>query len=148
MGDFVHNPAAIADVEHAWYDARGLPVGGFRAGEPICLVIRFRPLTDIKHLVLGVPVWSEDGQFVSAFGTQGRSIIERVAAGARHEIILDIAGLPLNKGRFPAVLAILDGTEYLFRQPIQPLKILDSNAKLSWGLITVPYAWTQKGHRA
>src|SRR5262249_13433081 len=135
MGDFVHNPSAIADVEHAWRDARGLPVGAFQAGEPIPPAIRFRPLADIKRLVPGVPVWSEDGQFVIAFGTQGRSIIERVPAGARHEVILDIAGLPLNKGRFPAVLAILDGTEYLFRQPIDPLEILDSKAKLSWGLI-------------
>ena len=79
---------------------------------------------------------------ITAFGTHGRPIREHLDPG-RHRIDLRIPRLPLNRGEFYPVVAIVDGTEFLYRWPMKPLKIDMSPAPLAWGVVTVDYDWSQ-----
>jgi len=144
MGDFIETPAAITGVEAFWCRSEGTPTSGFAPGQPLALVIRFRTLRRIARLVVGVPVWTEDGVLVSAFGTQARANFDPLAASENHEIVLQVPALPLSKGTYPSVVAILDGAEFLFRRPIEPLTVLDNLASLQWGIVAVDYDWSIK----
>lgn len=142
MHEFYTNDDALADVEHHWIDAEGRRIDSHAGGAPAVLRISFAALRPIRRLVVGVPIWSSDGVLLTAFGTHGRSIHERINPG-RHSIHLHIPALPLNRGVFYPVVAIVDGTEFLYRWPIQPLKIEANAAPLVWGVLTVDYDWSQ-----
>lgn len=140
MHEFLRNDEAIGEVVTHWIDTEGKRVEGYCGGDPAALRISFLARRPIRRLVVGVPVWAADGVFVTAFGTHGRHILEHLAPG-RHRIDLRIPALPLNRGEFFPVVAIQDGTEFIYRWPIQPLKMEMSPATLSWGVVTVDYDW-------
>ena len=134
MGEFIYNRERIDRVAHFWSD---LPDGGAR------LKVEFFAPKAIKRLVVGVPVWTATGVMVTGFGTQGRRIDNEVAQGSGHCIELTVPKLRINRGAFYPVVAIMDGTEYLYRWPMAALNVLENAAPLVWGLTTTHYEWRQ-----
>lgn len=144
MHDFFCNDEAIGDVRHHWFDASGALTQSLNGAEGATLRIQFDAKRRIRRLVIGVPIWSEDGVFVTAFGTHGRAIIESVEPGV-HRIDLRVPALRLNRGRYYPVVAIVDSTEFLYRRPTKPLDVLLSPETIVWGVVTLDYDWVQPG---
>lgn len=145
MHDFICNDEMIADVRHHWFDASGAPTQSLNGAESATLRIQFEARRRIRRLVIGVPIWSEEGVLVTAFGTHGRTIIETITPGL-HRIDLRVPALRFNRGRYYPVVAIVDSTEFLYRQPTKPLDILLSPEPMVWGVVTLDYEWVQLGH--
>jgi hypothetical protein len=137
-GEFVYNTAALESVAHNW-EHRGR--GAAR------LVVEFTALRPVERLVAGVPIWTAKGVNVTGFGSHARPL-KRIAAGTRARLELVIPRLRLNRGVYYPVVAIVDGTEYLYRWPMTPLDVLENDAPLVWGLMTTDYEWRQSERRA
>lgn len=140
MGNFIQNEAAIGEVALAWLDEQGQPMRAFRGAEPATLRISFTSRRNIGRLVVGVPVWNEAGVYVTAFGTQGRFVIENLPPG-RHCMVLKIPTLHFNLGQYYPVFCIQDATEFLYRAPMEPMRVTLSPAPLFWGVVTLGYHW-------
>jgi ABC-type polysaccharide/polyol phosphate transport system ATPase subunit len=134
MGDFAYNRAAVEVLAQQWTELRD---GRAR------LTLEFVAVRAIARLVVGVPMWTAHGAMVTAFGTQGRRIRGELAAGTRQRVELIVPRLALNRGVFYPVMAIMDGTEYLYRWPMAPLEVLENPAAMVWGLMTTHYEWRQ-----
>lgn len=68
-----------------------------------------------QDLIVGLPLWDEDGRLITALNSDlehGRIEVKNFRFNA--EISM---GCDLNPGRYHTVLAIVDGAEYLYRQP-------------------------------
>lgn len=143
MGEFIWDQEALPKVECQWCDGNGKPIPGVNSGAAIILRIAFASTRHIRRLVLGVPIWTEQGTLAATFGTHAITIVEDLPPGADHVFQLEIPALPLTKGQYPTVLAVLDGPEFLYRRPINALRILNNVSSFSWGLIDVPHKWVQ-----
>jgi len=141
MGEFIWDQETLPKVECQWCDGLGTPVAGVASGATVILRISFTSTRHIRRLVLGVPIWTEHGVLAATFGTHSKTIVEDLPSGADHLFQLEIPALPLTKGQYPTVLVVLDGPEFLYRQPINSLKILNNVSPFCWGLIDVPHNW-------
>jgi lipopolysaccharide transport system ATP-binding protein len=142
MHEFLRNDDAIRDVSHHWLDATGEPVITVSGADAVTLKIEFSTVRKIRRLVVGVPVWSEDGVLITAFGTHARDIAANVEVG-RHSIVLQVPAIRLNKGRYFPAVAILDQNEFLYRWPTTPLIVTRGAEVMTWGMVTLDYSWEQ-----
>lgn len=144
MGHFIYNTNALDDVRAWWCDEAGAPVVAFDGDQTAFMRIEFNTREPIHHLTLGVPTWTADGVFATAFATHARPIQNAIAAGTRHRAILEVRGLHLNKGSYFPVIAIANGGEFLYRQPGPVLQVASNRETLAWGLVTLDYEWRQQ----
>jgi hypothetical protein len=140
MHKFMHNEDAVADIEMVWFSEHGEPIDTFSGAEGAVARISFTSKRRIGRLVVGVPVWSALGALVTGFGSHGRFAPEQLEPG-RHRFVLHVPALRLNHGVYYPVLAIQDGTEFLYRGPCAPMEVAISPAPLFWGLMTLDYHW-------
>lgn len=136
-----HNAEAITDIEHYWCDAQGNPIDAIKSGDPLYFKVRFRLSHTPRNLILGIPMWREDGVLVTGFSTPRDGSGVPAKAGEPFEAILEVPHCPLNPGEYISNIAIVDGVEFLARIENQPLTILNNRRKESWGVISINHYW-------
>lgn len=140
MGPTFANAQAITGVEHYWCDADGNTVGELRFADPIRLTVKFRTIVDIRNLIVGVPVWNTNAQYTTGLSTQINSESFDIKAGESIHLALEIAGGLMNPGLLKSMLTILDGAEFLYRQP-NPDLVVRAAPHPTWGAVTIPHKW-------
>lgn len=140
MGPEFENQAAIENVSHFWIDENNERVEkvGFKA--PLRLKLSFKSLIDMRSLIVGIPMWNVNRQYLTGLSTQITSDKFDVKAGQTVELILEAEGGYLNPGVIKSMLAITDGPEYVYRNP-NPDLIISSTSHPTWGAVTVPHHW-------
>lgn len=141
-GQTHYNESAISDVEHYWCNAAGEPISTAQAGEALYFRIAFRPKVSTRNLVLGVPVWTEQGVNVTGFSTEFDDRTFEAVAGRRAEFMLEVPNLNLNPGTYLSTIGIVDGVEYYYRMPNPPLIVVSSRRR-NFGMINHPHNWQQ-----
>ena len=134
------NDEVLKDVSHYWADEAGKPVSSIPPGGTVELRISFTSTRAIKELIVGVPMWTEDGTYVTGFSTEIAQDRFNIRAGECAGIRLKVNDLHFNPGSYVSNLTILDGPEFLYRQPNPPLTVT-KGLRRWWGVVTLPHKW-------
>ena len=134
------NPDKIQDIQIAWCDSADQPCHTFHRHEPIFLRFRFRLLYRPQKLVIGIPIWNAQDELVTSFSTdvQGVDLVpdENGYVSGRLEIQRD----SFNAGRLHAVVAVVDGPEFIYREHLPSLTIHGHHPRI-FGSAQLPHRW-------
>ena len=140
MGPAFVNESAISDVEHYWCDANGNETSEFKFQDPLYFKVQFRTTIDIRNLVVGVPIWNHNAQYTAGISTEINSEPLTARAGELVTLIVQIDGSIINPGTIKSVVGIVDGPEFLYRQPNSDIEVWGAPHP-TWGAVTVPHSW-------
>lgn len=134
----VFRPEMLDAVEVAWIDGDGGTTTELVEGDAFRIVVEFTLNCDPRNLVVGVPIYSADGDVIAGFSTDANA--GRVSASRGDRVTVDIAGrdITLNPGRYRCAIGITDGPEFLYMKELPDFSVKPSGRK-SWGTVTVPY---------
>jgi Wzt-like putative exopolysaccharide export protein len=135
-----HNSDVLSGVEHYWCDAGGNRISSLRSGDTAYFKVSFESSIDIRNLVLGVPVWSEAGTYVTGFSTELGPHRYSIEKGSRATFVLKVPALGFNPGGYISNISILDGAEFLYRRPNPPLQVAVNQSRY-WGVYTQAHEW-------
>lgn len=139
-----HNQEALKNVEHVWCRADGSAISEIKTGETLYLKVSFESTIKTRNLVMGVPVWNEAGVLITGFSTEvGRQRFE-IETGERKSFLLEVPNLGLAPGLYISNLSVLDGAEFLYRQPNPSLLVVAPGLRY-WGVLSHPHVWHQTG---
>jgi len=134
------NADAVSDFEHYWCDRDGHAVSEVRSGDPLFFHVAFTPSYAPRNLILGVPVWTESGQYVTGFSTEIGTQKFGIEAGQRAVFRLEVPSLPFNPGTYISNIAVHDGPEYLVRAD-NPILTVRAKIRHFWGVVSIPHSW-------
>lgn len=135
-----HNQQAIEDVEHYWCDANGQAISEIRSGETLYLKVAFKIGHSPRNLIMGVPVWTEEGDYVTGFSTELQEERMDVTPDKKVMFLLKVPNVPFNPGVYLSNFSISDGPEFLYRGENGALKVLLGRGRF-WGVVTLPHSW-------
>jgi homopolymeric O-antigen transport system ATP-binding protein len=135
-----HNDDVISELEHYWCDEDGRPIDEIFSGEALYFRVRFKLNYKPRNLIIGIPVWTENGVYVTGFSTNraGRGL--DVEAGELVEYMLTVPNLAFNPGEYVSNIAINDGPECLYRGG-NPVIMVASSGEDFWGVAMLPHEW-------
>lgn len=108
-GDEFFNVGKVSSVEVS------VNKSSFLTHERMEIRIDARFLFNPADLIVGLPIWDDDGRLVTALNSDyGHDRIRVVNRYFKSTIVLDC---DLNPGEYHCVIAIVDGAEYLYRKP-------------------------------
>lgn len=142
LGTFIEKGHAIEGVEAAWLDGAGQPVKKLESGGELSLRVRFTVRHVPNRLIIGVPLFSAGGHFVTALSSEQSGYDIRVTPGERCEVTIKVPRMPLVPNVYSAVLAIVDGPEYLYRHRISDLSIVPGRQTKFWGDFVLDQSWS------
>ncbi|WP_297431529.1 ABC transporter ATP-binding protein [Sulfurimonas sp.] len=130
-GDLFHNEDKIVNVKHKWNKE------SYKLEEEMVLEFSFELKYKPKNLIIGIPVWNDNGDFITAFNTDYYNI-------NLFENIYKIQGVLVfdcffNPNIYYSVIAIVDGSEYLYRQLNN--KFYVKNKERVFGFVTIKHEW-------
>lgn len=141
-GELFRNQDVIVHAEHCWVDGDGRTVTQVVAGAPLrlrCdLVLKYLP----RQFVIGVPLWTEDGVLVTAFSTEAGRCSPVLEVDKSMRFVLEVPRCSLTPGRYHSVVGIIDGSEFLYRQPNPTLEVLEGGQRY-WGVVSLEHRWRQ-----
>ena len=135
-----HNEKVVEQVEHYWCNADGQPISEIRSGEALYLKASFKTSHSPRNLILGVPVWTEEGGYVTGFSTELQEEEMSVCPEKRTTFLLKIPSVSFNPGVYLSNFGIADGPEFLYRGDNATLTVL-SVRDYVWGVVTLPHSW-------
>ena len=135
-----HNESVVKGVSHYWCDAHGNAIGEIKQGDTLYLHVTFQLNYVPRKLNLGVPVWTEDGTYITGFSTTVRPISFNITPDKKAEWRLKIPNLAFNPDNYLSNLAITDGPEFLYRGQ-NPILNVTPFFHEHWGAVTLPYSW-------
>jgi lipopolysaccharide transport system ATP-binding protein len=138
---FYFDANLIDSVSHRWLNQQSLEVTQAGNDQTLVLRIEFKMLKLVDKLLIGVPIFSEDGILMTGISTDASDFIIEIPEDGLVVIDLEIRGLNFNPGKYFAVVSIQDGVEWLYRQPVIPLSV-ESTQVLHWGKVTPVYSWS------
>jgi ABC-type glutathione transport system ATPase component len=140
MGPKFANESVLSNVEHYWCDANGDPIEEIEFDDPIRLKIKFRTSISLRNLNIGVPVWNLNASYTTGLSTEITLDKFSVRAGEAVEFILEVESGILNPGTLKSVVGVVDGVEFLYRQP-NPDLVVRKTTHPTWGAVTIPHRW-------
>ena len=117
-----HNKKLIENIEHHWCNKDGKFITDINTDETLYLEVSFVAKYKIKHLRIGVPVWTEAGEYVTGFSTELHDEKFDVKPNEKFSIMLKVPNLNFNPGNYFANCGVTDGLEFLYRGEINELK--------------------------
>jgi len=128
-------------LESYWCDADGSKRQVFSTGENLSFKIIINLTYTPRKLIFGIPVWSEDGYYVTGF-TSDRINGLKIERNKKHTFVLTVPNIPLAPGNYISNLSIHDGLEFLSRKENSDLFIENSD-KETWGVVNIKHHWNE-----
>ena len=145
-----HNEKVVEQVEHYWCNADGQPISEIRSGETLYLKASFKTNHRPRNFIMGVPVWTEEGGYVTGFSTELQGEAMNINPEQRTTFLLKIPNVSFNPGVYLSNFGIVDGPEFLYRGDNATLTVLKVRDRF-WGVVTLPHSWrilTQSDERS
>ncbi|BCH25917.1 sugar ABC transporter ATP-binding protein [Mesorhizobium sp. L-8-10] len=139
-GPEFENSDAVANVRAYWSDPSGNELTKIRQGSELYFNASFVCSIPTRNLIIGIPVWSEDGTYITGFSTDQDFGSIKTDDGGRISVRLVVPSLHFNAGVYYSTFAIVDGSEFLWRKPNNPLTVLPK-VNPQWGAVTIPNRW-------
>jgi len=131
-GDTFHNEDKIVDVMHQWNKEF------YELEEEMVLEFSFKLKYKPKNLIIGIPVWTNDGDFITAFNTDYYKI-ELISENNIYKGKL-ICKCSFNPPfTYTSMIAIVDGSEYLYRNLNNQFGI--KLKERVFGYVTISHEW-------
>ncbi len=134
------NENVVREIEHYWCDKEGKAITEICSGKDLYLsltfILNFKP----RNLILGVPVWRNDGVYVTGFSTNRDGVGLEIESNKKYKFILNVPNIPFNPGIYISNIAIHDGPEFLYRGENSQLTVINKNDPY-WGVISIPNTW-------
>jgi ABC-type polysaccharide/polyol phosphate transport system ATPase subunit len=137
------NEDAIRDVRHEWCDAAGNPVSAIARGDELRLRVEFVLSHSPRMLIVGIPAWTAQGEYVTGFSTEVSPCDLDARPGERMVLWLRVPAAPFNPGTVLSSIGICDGPEFLYRAALPPLTV-EPVAGRHWGIVAVPHEWVRE----
>jgi ABC-type polysaccharide/polyol phosphate transport system ATPase subunit len=136
-----HSADLVKDVRHFWCDSDGQKIIEIKSGDSLYFNTSFIVNYVPKNLILGIPVWSEDGVYVTGFSTElQEKKITLDKAGKKYFFKLKVPNIGFNTGNYISNFAIHDGLECLFRKENNTISVFPSIHR-HWGIVSLPHEW-------
>jgi hypothetical protein len=135
-----HNEKVVEQVEHYWCNAAGQSISEIGSGETLYLKASFKTNHRPRNLILGVPVWTEEGGYVTGFSTEIQEEPMNITPEQRITFLLKIPNVSFNPGAYLSNFVITDGPEFLYRGSNAALTVLSVGDRF-WGVVTLPHSW-------
>jgi len=131
-GDIFHNENKIINIKHKWDKEI------YALDEKMTLEFSFELKYKPKNLIIGVPIWDENGNFITSFNTDYYKI--RIFQG-HYSITGNLHfNCFFNPNNYFSMLVIVDGSEYLYRMLNTNFNI--KNQERVFGFVTVKHNWS------
>jgi ABC-type polysaccharide/polyol phosphate transport system ATPase subunit len=140
QGEIFENAERICDVTHHWVNENGEATRNIKHGGEITLEFSFRLLSPVRNLSIGIPIWDATGNLLTAVNSDACGITFRQSDDGIIRGRMRMAPVLLNPGRYHSVLAIHEGTMYLYRNVIEPFYVEQAPLRLH-GFFTMPSEW-------
>ena len=140
-GDLFHNKNVITGVEHFWINKDNKKINKSYTGENIAVCIKFKLLYKPKNLIIGLPIWSSKGEYVTGVSSEMDNVLFTPNNDNQYEIVFRIKNI-LNPGIFVNIVSVVDGAESLYRGRNVDLEVINVNSR-HFGLITINHSWEQ-----
>ncbi len=130
-GDLFHNEDKIVNVKHKWNKE------SYKLEEEMVLEFSFELKYKPKNLIIGVPIWNDNGNNITSFNTDYHKIKlfnekYRIFGKLKIECCF-------NPNTYHSVFVIVDGSEFLYRQLNSKFHI--QNKERIFGYVTLPHKW-------
>jgi len=135
-----HNKKTIKRVKHFWCDEYGAPIDTIRSGEDLYFQVSFKLNHKPRNLVIGVPVWTDAGVYMTGFSTTRTGKGISVEADEIAQFRMKVPNLAFNPDEYISNIAINDGPEFLYRSANPILKVVGSGVE-HWGHFSLPHSW-------
>lgn len=141
LGEFIHNSDSITDVDAQWVDENDNPVEKIRCGEVLELRIRFKTLIPTKRIIIGIPMFGNHDDMLTAFSSDQMGIKIDAEPNKVCEVRIRAENFPLSPGHYNSVIAIHDGPGYLYRQQLPSVEVQRGELPKYWGDFVLPQDW-------
>mgnify|MGYP003628100351 CR=1 FL=1 len=109
-------------------------------GEPLRLRVSFTLEYTPLNLVVGVPIYTHDGNVLTGLATDARG--EKIDAKKAQRITIEMFAedILLVPGHYRSAIGIVDGAEFIFMEEL-PEILVRNNSRKSWGNFSIPFTW-------
>jgi len=128
-------------LESYWCDSSGSKKQKFCTGEDLYFKVIISLTYAPRKLIIGIPVWSEDGCYVTGF-TSDRVNGLKIEKNRKYTFLLTVPNIPLTSGSYISNLSIHDGLEFISRKENLDLFIENSD-KETWGVVNIKHHWIE-----
>lgn len=130
-GDVFHNEEKISDVKHSWDKAF------YSLEDEMILSFSFRLHFTPKNLIIGVPIWDNRGNLITAFNSD----YNKISIDTTQTIISGtlMTKCIFNPGEFVSVIAIVDGNEFIYRDLNNNFTV--GQKERVFGFVSVKHEW-------
>jgi len=132
FGDFFHNTQKISRVQHGWNKEV------YNHAEEMVFQFSFELDFDPHRLIIGIPIWDDKGFCITSFNSDHAEFEFEVNNGIVRGSLK--TQCHLNPGTYESVIAIVDGSEFLYRQKNTGFKV--AIKERLFGFATFPQEWT------
>lgn len=129
-GDIFHNKEKITDIQHSWDKEE------YKLGEEMTLSFSFRLHFEPKNLIIGIPVFSANGNMITAFNSDQakfRFDCGNMVSGTMTTVCR------LNPNEYISVMAVVDGSEFIYRD-LNPRFFVRQQERV-FGVVTLDQRW-------
>ena len=129
-------------LESYWCDAEGSKRQVFSTGESLSFKIIINLAYTPRKLIFGIPVWSEDGCYVTGF-TSSRVNGLKIEKNRKYTFLLTVPNIPFTEGKYISNLSINDGLEFLSRQENVCLSVTGLGGE-EWGIVNIKHSFSEQ----
>ncbi len=141
-GEIFHNEKKISDVLHKWVDKNGNEVASIKTGQYLALEISFKLLFKPINLIIGIPVWTINGDYVTGISTDMTNQDIRIGKDGSVHVKLIFNKHIFNPGKYIAVTSIHDRNEFVYRNICNEFEIIPTQRH--YGFVTADHQWEFK----
>lgn len=126
-----HNENKISSVQSRWDKSL------YHLKDKMVLEFSFDLMCETRNLVIGIPIWDENGNLLSSFNTDTSGVdvfIDDNKVVGR--LLIDCV---FNPGKYISVIAVVDGGEFLYRGLNHSFTVAPEERV--YGFVTLPHKW-------
>ena len=106
------NDEAVTVLDRAWCNSNLEPVTEIRSGDNLFFKVVFKMTYNPRHLIIGVPLWTEDGKYVTGFSNENEPERPKIQANNEYCFLLKVPELALNPGNYISNLGLSMGLNF------------------------------------
>jgi len=141
------NAQKISKVHCRWAFGRNGPERIADIFSEILVEISFHVKFPDTNLIIGIPVFSPDGQMITAFNTDASGCEIPVDPDGGVFGRLTIPCISLNPGEYvPCLAVVVNGAEFIYREVLEPIRIVSRSSRpeahsVYFGLYSEKHSW-------
>ncbi|CCK80307.1 ABC transporter ATP-binding protein [Desulfobacula toluolica] len=139
FGKLINKNEKIIDIQHYWCDKANQQVEFIDHNTILYLNFSFKLLKPVNNLIIGVPIWDENANLITAFNTDNIVGTISIPKDGILKGRLRIPDMMFNPGRFKSIFVVMDNKEYLYRNFIHDFTV--KNIPFSFGFVTPKHDW-------